>query len=68
MQKVSYEIYKHKESGNWVLWKIMETEYEGQGSLGTHKIISGTKKECQEKLKEIKENERKRSNKNVKKR
>ena len=45
MQKVSYEIYKHKESGNWVLWKIMETEYEGQGSLGTYKIISGTKKE-----------------------
>ena len=68
MQKVSYEIYKHKESGNWVLWKITEIEYEGYGSLSTHKIISGTKKECQEKLEEIKENERKRTNKNVKKR
>ena len=67
MQKVSYEIYKHKESGNWVLWKIMETEYEGQGSLGTHKIISGTKKECQKKLEEIKKNDKRRRNKNVKK-
>ena len=67
MQKVRYEITKHKESGNWVLWKITEIEYKDHGSLSTHKIISGAKKECQEKLKEIKENERKRTNKNVKK-
>lgn len=68
MQKITYEIHKHKESGEWVLWKITETKYEDHGSLSTHKLMSGTKKECQEKLKEIKENERKRSNKNVKKR
>ena len=68
MQKVSYEIYKHKESGEWVLWKITETEYEDHGGLSTHKLMSGKKKECQKKLKEIKENERKRTNKNVKKR
>lgn len=61
MQKVSYEIYKHKESGEWVLWKITETEYEDHGSLSTHKIISGTKKECQLKLKEIKENDNRRT-------
>ena len=68
MQKVRYEITKHKESGNWVLWEITETEYEDHGSLSTHKLMSGTKKECQEKLKEIKENDKRRRNKNVKKR
>ena len=61
MQKITYEIYKHKESGNWVLWKITEIEYKDHGSLSTHKIISGTKKECQEKLKEIKENDNRRT-------
>ena len=44
MQKVRYEITKHKESGNWVLWKITEKEYEDHGGLSTQKIISGTKK------------------------
>ena len=50
MQKVSYEIQRHKESGEWVLWKIIETEYEDHGGLSTKKIISGPKKECQKKI------------------
>ena len=66
MRKVSYEIQRHKESGEWVLWKITETEYEDYGGLSTKKIISGTKKECQKKLEEIK-NDKRRRDKNVKK-
>ena len=67
MRKVEYEIQRHKESGEWVLWKITETEYEDYGGLSTKKIISGTKKECQKKLEEIKKNDKRRRNKNVKK-
>ena len=61
MRKVSYEIQRHKESGEWVLWKITETEYEDCGGLSTKKIISGTKKECQKKLEEIKKNDNRRT-------
>ena len=61
MQEISYEIQRHKESGEWVLWKITETEYEDHGSLSSYKIFSGSKKECQEKLKEIKENDNRRT-------
>lgn len=57
MQEISYEIQRRKESGEWVLWKITETEYEDHGGLSTKKIISGTKKECQKKLEEIKKND-----------
>lgn len=67
MQEISYEIQRHKESGEWVLWKITETEYEDCGGLSTKKIISGTKKECQKKLEEIKKNDKRRRDKNVKK-
>ncbi len=67
MQEISYEIQRHKESGEWVLWKIIETEYEDHGGLSTKKIISGTKKECQKKLEEIKKNDKRRRDKNVKK-
>ena len=67
MRKVEYEIQRHKNTGEWVLWKITETEYEDHGGLSTKKIISGTKKECQKKLEEIKENDKRRRNKNVKK-
>ena len=67
MQKVSYEIYKHKESGEWVLWKVV-TDFQEKKGIGSLKgIFSGTKKECQKKLKEIKENDKRRRNKNVKK-
>ena len=68
MQEISYEIQRHKESGEWVLWKITETEYEDHGGLSIKKIISGTKKESQKKLEEIKKNDKRRRNKNVKKR
>ena len=61
MQEISYEIQRHKESGEWVLWKITETEYEDCGGLSTKKIISGTKKECQKKLEEIKKNDNRRT-------
>ena len=57
MQKVSYEIYRHKESGEWVLWKITETEYESHGGISSKKLFNGTKKECQKKLEEMKEND-----------
>ena len=68
MQKVRYEITKHKESGNWVLWEITEISYIDRSVISTYRVINGTKKECQEKLKEIKENDKRRRNKNVKKR
>lgn len=68
MQKVSYEIYRHKESGEWVLWKITETEYEDHGGISSKKLFNGTKRECQKKLEEIKKNDKRRRNKNVKKR
>lgn len=58
MQEISYEIQRHKESGEWVLWKITETEYEDHGSLSSYKIFSGSKKECQKKLEEIKNDNR----------
>ena len=61
MQKITYEIHNHKESGEWVLWKITEYENKDSGGLSTHKLMSGTKKECQEKLKEIKENDNRRT-------
>ena len=67
MRKVEYEIQRHKESGEWVLWKITETEYKTHGGLSTKKIISGTKKECQKKLEEIKKNDKRRRDKNAKK-
>ena len=66
MRKVEYEIQRHKNSGEWVLWKITETEYEDHGSLSSYKIFSGSKKECQKKLEEIK-NDKRRRDKNVKK-
>ena len=63
MQKVSYEISKHRESKEWVVWKI-NTDLrpkEGRGGMSTRGIFRGTKKECQEKLKEIKENDNRRT-------
>ena len=66
MRKVEYEIQRHKESGEWVLWKIIETEYEDHGGISSKKLFNGTKKECQKKLEEIK-NDKRRRDKNVKK-
>lgn len=57
MQKVSYEISKHKSTGNWVLWKITEYEDGDRGGINNYKVYSGTKKECQEKKKELMKND-----------
>ena len=61
MQEISYEIQRHKESGEWVLWKIIETEYEDHGGISSKKLFNGTKKECQKKLEEIKKNDNRRT-------
>ena len=69
MRKVEYEIQRHKESGEWVLWKIVENirQDEGCGGMSLRGIFSGTKKECQEKKREMMKNDKRRRNKNVKK-
>ena len=68
MQKVSYEISRHKESGEWVLWKIV-TDFQEKKGIGSLKgIFCSTKKECQEKKREMMKNDKRRRNKNVKKR
>lgn len=68
MQKVSYEISRHKESGEWTLWKSV-TDFQEKKGIGSLKgIFSGTKKECQEKKREMMKNDKRRRNKNVKKR
>ena len=63
MQKVSYEINRHKESGEWVLWKIVENirQDEGCGGMSLRGIFSGTKKECQEKKREMMKNDNRRT-------
>lgn len=67
MQKVSYEISRHKENGEWVLWKIV-TDFQEKKGIGSLKgIFSGTKKECQEKKREMMKNDKRRRNKNAKK-
>ena len=67
MQKVEYSITKNEATKEWVLWKSV-TDFQEKKGIGSLKgIFSGTKKECQKKLKEIKENDKRRRNKNVKK-
>ena len=44
---VKYKIQKHKQLGKYVLWK--ENKYSCRG------IYQGTKQECEDKLKELKE-------------
>ena len=61
MQKVSHEISRHKESGEWVLWKIV-TDFQEKKGIGSLKgIFSGTKKECQEKKREMMKNDNRRT-------
>lgn len=57
-KNIKYEICKHKPTGLWVLWKTEEfqDEEKGIGGVSLKKIISGTKKDCQEELKRIKAN------------
>lgn len=54
---IKYSISKHKQLSElnnkdvYVLWKENKTKY----GMGIRGIFQGTKKECEEKLKEIKE-------------
>lgn len=53
--RIYYTIEYHRELKKWVLWE--NTKYDrGESCRG---IFKGNKKECEEKLKEIKEKERK---------
>ena len=53
--RIYYTIEYHRENKRWVLWE--NTKYErGENCRG---IYRGTKKDCEEKLKEIKEKKRK---------
>lgn len=45
-----YTISKHKSLGKYVVWKETKTEY-GYGCIG---VFQGTKQQCEEKLKEVK--------------
>lgn len=61
MQKVSHEISRQKESGEWILWKIV-TDFQEKKGIGSLKgIFSGTKKECQEKKREMMKNDNRRT-------
>lgn len=57
--KVTYEVKYKKEDKEWVLWKT--TEYKH--GIDLRGIVSGTKKECEEKKKELMKNERRRNSK-----
>lgn len=47
---VKYSISYHKQMEKWVLWKEVNSKH----GFAIKGIFQGTKKECQEKLKEIK--------------
>ena len=51
MKKITYEISKNKTTGDWRIIKNLESDH----GLNSVCIFNGTKKECQEKLKELKE-------------
>lgn len=51
MNYIKYSIEKHKQLNCYVIWKELVRD-KGFNVLG---IFHGTKKECQEKLKELKE-------------
>ena len=68
MQKVEYSITKNEATKEWILWKSV-TDFQEKKGIGSLKgIFSGTKKECQEKKREMMKNDKRRRNKNVKKR
>ena len=50
MKKVNYSIKKHKQLGKHVLWKEISSEH----GFAIKGIFNGTKKECEDRLKEIK--------------
>lgn len=56
----TYEIYKNNYSGDWVLQEVEESHVlaKGTGGLKFRGIFTGSKKECQEKKKELMKSER----------
>lgn len=50
MKKANYSIKKHKQLGEYVLWKEISSEH----GFAVKGIFKGTKKECQEYLEKIK--------------
>ncbi len=52
--EIKYNITYHKQSKKWVVWKNIESE-RGINCMG---IFRGTRKECELKLKELKNGQR----------
>ena len=50
VNKITYSMEYSKNAKEWVIWKTIEKEK----SVGFIAIFKGDKKECQEKLKELK--------------
>ncbi len=55
--KVTYDIQKNH-FGNWNLIKIVETNFGNHGGIQSYPVFQGTKKECEEKKKELMKVER----------
>lgn len=51
MKKITYEMSKNKTTGDWKITKNLESDH----GFCTVCIFNGTRKECLEKLKELKE-------------
>ena len=58
--ELTYEIYKNEYSNEWVLREVKSyvNHEKGAGGISSRGIFSGTKKECQEKKKELIKNDR----------
>ena len=50
MKRVYYTIEKSTIENTWILWRMTKVK----NSCGCYRVYSGTKKEVQEKLKELK--------------
>ena len=48
--EINYEITYNKYTKEWVVWKNIE----GEKSISCKSVFSGTRKECQKRLKELK--------------
>jgi len=51
--KINYTLEYNSTNKTWVVWKNLESEH----SYNFYKVYEGSKKECQERLKEIKNGE-----------
>jgi hypothetical protein len=54
-----YEIYYHKSSKSWCLWKCIENFRKDRGMSSYSIMLKGTKKECLEIKKELEKSDRK---------